>query len=44
MKKAAEQKKITEINDKEVYEMREYVRKLIHDLAKVLKEKESEKK
>ena len=40
MKKAAEQKKITEISDKEVYEMREYVRKLIHDLAKVLKEKE----
>jgi predicted nucleotidyltransferase/uncharacterized protein (UPF0332 family) len=40
MKKLADQKKITEIADKEVYEMREYVRRLIHDLAKVLKEKE----
>jgi uncharacterized protein (UPF0332 family) len=40
MKKLADQKKITEIPDKDVYEMREYVRKLIHDLAKVLKEKE----
>jgi predicted nucleotidyltransferase/uncharacterized protein (UPF0332 family) len=39
MKKMAEQKKITEISDKEVYEMREHVRRLIHDLAKVLKEK-----
>ncbi|MBI4010127.1 MAG: nucleotidyltransferase domain-containing protein [Candidatus Aenigmarchaeota archaeon] len=40
MKKLANQKKITEIPDKDVYEMREYVRKLIRDLAKVLKEKE----
>jgi predicted nucleotidyltransferase/uncharacterized protein (UPF0332 family) len=40
MKKLAEQKKITEIPDKDVYEMREYVRKLIRDLAKVLKDKE----
>ncbi|MFH8086683.1 MAG: nucleotidyltransferase domain-containing protein [Candidatus Aenigmatarchaeota archaeon] len=40
MKKLADEKKITEIPDKEVYEMREYVRKLIRDLAKVLKEKE----
>jgi len=39
MKKKSDEKKITEIADKEVYEMREYVRKLIHDLAKVLKEK-----
>lgn len=40
MKKLADQKKIKEIPDKEVYEMREYVRKLIRDLAKVLKDKE----
>jgi predicted nucleotidyltransferase/uncharacterized protein (UPF0332 family) len=40
MKKMAEQKKIAEIADKDVYEMREYVRKLIRDLAKVLKDKE----
>ena len=40
MKKLAEQKKITEIPDKDVYEMREYVRKLIRDLAKILKDKE----
>ena len=39
MKKLADEKKITEIPDKDVYEMREYVRKLIHELAKVLKEK-----
>jgi len=39
MKKLVDEKKITEIPDKDVYEMREYVRKLIHDLAKVLKEK-----
>jgi predicted nucleotidyltransferase/uncharacterized protein (UPF0332 family) len=43
MKKISEQKKIDQIPDKEVYEMREYVRKLIHDLAKVLKEKELKK-
>jgi predicted nucleotidyltransferase/uncharacterized protein (UPF0332 family) len=41
MKKLAEQGKITEITDEEVYEMREYVRKLIHDLTKVLKKKKS---
>jgi len=40
MKKLADEKKITDITDKDVYEMREYVRKLIHDLAKVLKEKD----
>jgi predicted nucleotidyltransferase/uncharacterized protein (UPF0332 family) len=40
MKKLADQKKIKDIPDKEVYEMREYVRKLIRDLAKVLKDKE----
>jgi hypothetical protein len=39
LKKLADQKKFKEIPDKEVYEMREYVRKLIRDLAKVLKEK-----
>jgi len=39
MKKLVDEKKITEIPDKDIYEMREYVRKLIHDLAKVLKEK-----
>ena len=39
MQKLARQKKFKEIPDKEVYEMREYVRKLIRDLAKVLKEK-----
>lgn len=40
MKKLADEKKIAEIQDKDVYEMREHVRKLIRDLAKVLKEKE----
>jgi predicted nucleotidyltransferase/uncharacterized protein (UPF0332 family) len=44
MKKLANEKKITEIPDKEVYEMREHVRRLIHDLAKVLKEKGVEEK
>jgi len=39
MKKLADEKKINEIPDKDVYEMREHVRRLIHDLAKVLKEK-----
>ncbi|MBI2546828.1 MAG: nucleotidyltransferase domain-containing protein [Candidatus Aenigmarchaeota archaeon] len=39
MKKLSGEKKITEIPDREVYEMREYVRKLIRDLAKVLKDK-----
>jgi predicted nucleotidyltransferase/uncharacterized protein (UPF0332 family) len=40
MRKLAEQKKIAEIPDKDVEDMREYVRKLIRDLAKVLKDKE----
>jgi len=40
MKKLADEKKIDKIADKDVYQMREYVRKLIRDLAKVLKEKE----
>jgi predicted nucleotidyltransferase/uncharacterized protein (UPF0332 family) len=44
MKKLADEKKIAEIPDKEVYEMREHVRRLIHDLAKVLKEKGIEEK
>lgn len=39
MKKQADEKKITEISDKDVYEMREHVRKLIRDLAKVLKDR-----
>ncbi|MEM5853722.1 MAG: nucleotidyltransferase domain-containing protein [Candidatus Aenigmatarchaeota archaeon] len=42
MKKLADEKKISEIHDKDVYEMREHVRRLIHDLAKILKEKKSE--
>jgi predicted nucleotidyltransferase/uncharacterized protein (UPF0332 family) len=40
MKRKSEEKKIIDIPDKDVYEMREYVRKLIRDLAKVLKTKE----
>lgn len=40
MKKLADEKNIDKVADKEVYEMREYVRKLIRDLAKVLKDKE----
>ena len=44
LKKLAEQRKFKEVPDKEVYEMREYVRKLIRDLAKVLKEKGIEEK
>lgn len=40
MKKLIEQKKPHELQDKEVYEMREHVRKLIRDLSKVLKDKE----
>ena len=46
MKKLADEKKIDKIPNKDVYQMREYVRKLIRDLAKVLKEKgiEEEKK
>ena len=44
LKKLADQKKIDQIPDKEVYEMREYVRRLIRELARVLKEKEKEGK
>ncbi len=40
LKKLAEEKKLDKIPDKEVYEMREYVRKLIRELARVLKDKE----
>lgn len=40
MKKLVDEKKIAELQDKDVYQMREYVRKLIHDLAKVLKDEE----
>lgn len=40
LKGFAEQKKFEKIPRKEVYELRESVRRLIHDLAKVLKEKE----
>lgn len=40
MKKLSEERKFAEIPDREVYEMREHVRKLIRDLAKVLKTKE----
>lgn len=39
LRKLSEQKKFKEVPDKEVYEMREHVRRLIRDLAKVLKEK-----
>ncbi len=39
MKKMVEEKKVMEIPDRDVYEMREHVRKLIRDLAKVLKDK-----
>lgn len=35
----ADKKKIRDIPEKEVYQMREYIRKMIRDLAKVLKEK-----
>jgi predicted nucleotidyltransferase/uncharacterized protein (UPF0332 family) len=35
---SADKKKLREIPDKEVYQMREYVRKMIRDLAKALKE------
>ncbi|TAL46836.1 hypothetical protein EPN87_04290 [archaeon] len=43
MKSAAAQKQLEKIPDKEVYEMREQVRNLIRDLARVLKDKEQEK-
>ncbi len=35
---SADKKKLRDIPDKEVYQMREYVRKMIRDLAKALKE------
>jgi predicted nucleotidyltransferase/uncharacterized protein (UPF0332 family) len=40
MKKLSDEKKINDVPDKDVYEMREWVRKLIRDLAKILKDKE----
>ncbi|MFH0711134.1 MAG: nucleotidyltransferase domain-containing protein [Candidatus Aenigmatarchaeota archaeon] len=40
MKKLSDEKKINDVQDKDVYEMREWVRKLIRDLAKILKDKE----
>ena len=40
MKKLSDEKKINDVADKDVYEMREWVRKLIRDLAKILKDKE----
>ncbi|MBI2542654.1 MAG: nucleotidyltransferase domain-containing protein [Candidatus Aenigmarchaeota archaeon] len=43
MKKLSDDRKVMEIPDREVYEMREYVRKLIRDLARVLKDKEISK-
>jgi uncharacterized protein (UPF0332 family) len=39
MKKLADERKLDKIPDRDVYEMREYVRKMIRDLAKILKEK-----
>ncbi len=42
MKKMVDDKKLDKISEKEVNDMREYVRKLIHELAKNLKTKESE--
>jgi len=41
LKQLAEKGKLRDIPDKEVYERREQIRKLIHALAKVLKEKEA---
>jgi predicted nucleotidyltransferase/uncharacterized protein (UPF0332 family) len=41
MRNLAEQKQMDKIPDKEVYEMREQVRNLIRDLARVLKDKET---
>jgi predicted nucleotidyltransferase/uncharacterized protein (UPF0332 family) len=42
MRKLASEKKFDKVSDKEVYEMREYVRKFIRDLAKTLKREETE--
>jgi len=44
MKKLSDEKKVMEIPDRDAYEMREHVRKLIRDLAKVLKDKGIEDK
>ncbi len=44
MKGLAEKKALDKVPDKDVYKMREYVRNLIRDLAKVLKKKEKKKK
>jgi predicted nucleotidyltransferase/uncharacterized protein (UPF0332 family) len=44
MKSLAEKRALDKVPDKEVYKMREYVRNLIRDLAKVLKKKEKSKK
>lgn len=40
MKKRMEENKLDKISEREVSDMREYVRKLIHDLSKVLKKEE----
>jgi len=40
MKKLVDDKKSDQVKDRDVYDMREYIRKLIRDLAKVLKDKE----
>jgi len=40
MKSLADKKKLDKIPDKDVYKMREYVRNLIRDLSRVLKEKQ----
>lgn len=42
MRKLVSEKKFDKVSDKEVYEMREYVRKLIRDLSKTLKREETE--
>lgn len=44
MKGHIEKKSLDKVADKDVYKMREYVRNLIRDLAKVLKKKEKKKK
>ncbi|MDI6826621.1 MAG: nucleotidyltransferase domain-containing protein [Candidatus Aenigmarchaeota archaeon] len=44
MKGLAEKQALDKVPDKDVYKMREYVRNLIRDLAKVLKKKEKSKK
>ena len=42
-KEVIDEKKLDKLKDKEVYELREYVRKFIHDLAKTLKTEEKSK-